>query len=246
MAAVLALFLAASAFQVFPAKAAPAHLPEGVELLQTADGSGDGAPAATDQAAPDGTPDAEQAAPDGASGADQAASSGDSGASDAAGEGDVSAEPPERVTPSSRGGVRSPDAAPSDAPAEAKESTGDRIAKVALQYVGYPYAWAGASPRTGFDCSGLTWYVYKEAGVSIPLHDLRGQVNAGPRVDMDKLLPGDLVFFQNTYEAGLSHDGIYIGNGQFVHAETYSTGVRVSNLSGGWVAHWYAASRPWQ
>ncbi|MHB1159953.1 MAG: C40 family peptidase [Chloroflexota bacterium] len=130
--------------------------------------------------------------------------------------------------------------------AAADGSGGDPIAALAQQYLGYRYLWGGHSPMTGFDCSGFTWYVYREAGINIPMHDLAGQLNAGPRISRDKLLPGDLVFFQNTYKPGLSHSGLYLGGGRFINAETEAVGVQIRSLSDPyWAARYVGASRPW-
>jgi cell wall-associated NlpC family hydrolase len=108
-------------------------------------------------------------------------------------------------------------------------SLGDTIVAFALQYVGYPYVWAGNTPA-GFDCSGFTQFVMlNTVGVDIG-HGIGGQPGAGAWVDTDALLPGDLVFFQNTYQPGLSHAGIYIGDGLFVHAENEGTGVVITAL----------------
>lgn len=114
-----------------------------------------------------------------------------------------------------------------DLPAAEVSSLGEAIVAFALQYVGYPYVWAGNTPA-GFDCSGFTQYVIlNTVGVDIG-HGIGGQPGAGAWVDAGELLPGDLVFFQNTYQPGLSHAGIYIGDGLFVHAENEGTGVVVS------------------
>ncbi len=76
--------------------------------------------------------------------------------------------------------------------------------------------------------------------------DLWGQLQAGPRIKQANLQPGDIVFFENTYTPGLSHDGIYIGNGRFINAASEREGVRVSSLSESyWAARYYGASRPW-
>jgi peptidoglycan DL-endopeptidase LytE len=130
-------------------------------------------------------------------------------------------------------------------PAPSPGSGGDRIAAIAQKYLGNRYVWGGHSP-SGFDCSGFTWYVYKEAGISIPLHDLAGQLNSGKRISRDQLLPGDLVLFQNTYKPGLSHSGIYLGGGRFINAETEAVGVQVRSLSDPyWSPRFVGGSRPW-
>jgi peptidoglycan endopeptidase LytE len=117
---------------------------------------------------------------------------------------------------------------------------------IASRYVGYPYSWGGQSPSTGFDCSGFAWYVYQQAGIDIAVHDAAGQLAAGRLVGRGELLPGDLVFFQNTYKAGLSHVGIYAGGGRFVHAANEGSGVRFDALDSAYYdVRYYGASRPW-
>jgi len=142
-----------------------------------------------------------------------------------------------------------PKPAPAPAPAQAvaavqSSGLGPTAANVAMRYLGYRYTWAGASPSTGFDCSGLTSYAYRQAGRPIP-RDLWGQLSSGSRVSRAGLQVGDLVFFQNTYTAGLSHVGIYVGGGRFVHASSPTTGVITSSLSDAyWSARYLGASRP--
>jgi cell wall-associated NlpC family hydrolase len=131
------------------------------------------------------------------------------------------------------------------APAPVSGATGDRIAAIAQQYLGYRYVWGGTSPAGGFDCSGFTWYVYKQAGIGIPRAPLGSQLNSGPRVSRDQLLPGDLLFWQNTYVAGISHTGIYLGGGRFINAESESVGVQIRSLNDPyWSARFLGASRP--
>lgn len=96
-------------------------------------------------------------------------------------------------------------------------------ASVAMQYLGVPYVWGGASP-SGFDCSGLASYAYAAIGKSVP-HYTGAIWNAFPQVPSDQLQVGDLVFFN-----GLGHMGIYIGGGQYVHAPHTGDVVKVSNL----------------
>jgi hypothetical protein len=108
--------------------------------------------------------------------------------------------------------------------------SGNQVANFAMQYVGYPYAYAGEGPYA-FDCSGFTKFVIQNTlGVDIT-HDMFTQIGMGQSVGMNELQPGDLVFFANTFRPGLSHAGIYIGGGQFVHAENEGTGVKVSDLN---------------
>src|SRR5581483_1429027 len=96
------------------------------------------------------------------------------------------------------------------------------VVGIAMQYLGVPYVWGGASP-SGFDCSGFVLYVYAQIGVSLP-HSAASQYNYGVPVSRDQLEPGDLVFFD-----GLGHNGIYIGNGQFIHAPHTGDVVKISS-----------------
>lgn len=95
-----------------------------------------------------------------------------------------------------------------------------------LQGVKYVY---GASSAKGFDCSGFTMYVYKAAGISLP-HSATEQSAKGLAVSKENLKPGDLVFFE-TGGAGISHVGIYIGSGKFIHASSGAGHVTITNLS---------------
>jgi cell wall-associated NlpC family hydrolase len=95
-------------------------------------------------------------------------------------------------------------------------------ASIALQYLGVPYVWGGASP-SGFDCSGLVMYVYAQLGISLP-HYTVAQWNATEAVSSPA--PGDLVFFNN-----LGHVGIYIGGGRFVDAPHTGSVVRIDSIS---------------
>jgi peptidoglycan DL-endopeptidase CwlO len=108
--------------------------------------------------------------------------------------------------------------------------THSSVVSIAMQYLGVPYRWGGASP-SGFDCSGLVMYVFAQVGVSLP-HSSYAQYGMGSPVSRDQLQPGDLVFFD-----GLGHVGIYVGGGSFIHAPHTGDVVRISSLSG-----WYASS----
>ena len=103
-----------------------------------------------------------------------------------------------------------------------------RLVQTSLQYVGVPYWFGGTTPR-GFDCSGFTRYVFSTVGVDLP-RMADSQYGVGRPVPVDRMQPGDLVFFE-TYESGPSHVGIYIGNSQFISA-TSSRGVKVDDLYG--------------
>ncbi len=110
------------------------------------------------------------------------------------------------------------------------------VVGIAMQYLGTPYVWGGASPG-GFDCSGFVMYVYSQVGVYLP-HLAAGQYNYGTPVSQDELQPGDLVFFD-----GLGHVGIYIGGGQFVHSPHTGDVVKISSLSDSWYAATYFGAR---
>lgn len=122
-------------------------------------------------------------------------------------------------------------------------SVNSGIVSTAMSRVGSRYV-SGASGPRAFDCSGLTWWVYKQNGISIP-RTAAAQYSATRRVSKANLKVGDLVFFKNTAgRSGISHVGIYIGGGRFVHAGTSGTGVKVSNLSGSYyVKHWAGGGR---
>jgi peptidoglycan DL-endopeptidase CwlO len=109
-------------------------------------------------------------------------------------------------------------------------------ATIAARYLGVPYVWGGESPA-GFDCSGLVTYVFAQLGVSLP-HYTVSQWNATEPIPVSDLAPGDLVFFD-----GLGHVGIYIGNGEFIHAPHTGTVVQISPLAGWYSEHLDGARR---
>ena len=106
--------------------------------------------------------------------------------------------------------------------------TATDIANFAMSFVGYSYVWGGMSPSTSFDCSGLMYYVLTQYGYSMK-RVANDQMTQGTAVSRDNLQVGDLVFFG--YGSYANHVGMYIGNGNFVHASTPSTGVRVNSLN---------------
>lgn len=124
-----------------------------------------------------------------------------------------------------------------------RASTGSEVADFALQFEGYPYVYAGEGPNS-FDCSGFTMFVIRKTLDIDITHDLFVQIEMGQQVSQDELQPGDLVFFKNTFRRGLSHAGIYIGGGEFIHAENESTGVVISALNSDYYgSRWYGATR---
>jgi cell wall-associated NlpC family hydrolase len=108
---------------------------------------------------------------------------------------------------------------------------------IAMRYLGVPYKWGGASPATGFDCSGFTMYVYAQLGVSLP-HYTGDQWQMGTAVARSDLQPGDLVFFD-----GLGHEGMYIGNNQFIHAPHTGDVVKISSITGSYAGSYMGARR---
>ncbi len=118
-----------------------------------------------------------------------------------------------------------PDAA--DPGAEAHPGSAGRIVRTALALQGAPYLTGGVAPG-GFDCSGFTQYVFAQHGVRLP-RTAAEQYRDGRPVNPDRLQPGDLVFF-TTIAPGPSHVGLAIGEGQFVHAPTRGSHVRVDEL----------------
>ena len=104
-------------------------------------------------------------------------------------------------------------------------AVGVRAVGFARSLLGVPYSWGGASPRTGFDCSGFVRYVYAHFGITLP-HSSYADFGLGRRVSRGGLRPGDLVFFH-----GLGHVGIYVGAGKFIHAPHSGTRVSYSTLA---------------
>lgn len=133
-----------------------------------------------------------------------------------------------RLTPEQRADRAAGTPRPSGAPASVtSRAPGARAAEaVAYAYrkIGSPYVW-GATGPDAFDCSGLVQAAYRSAGVSLP-RTTYAQINAGRRVARSALLPGDLVFFYS----GISHVGIYVGDGRMIHAPNPSAPVRLAPL----------------
>jgi cell wall-associated NlpC family hydrolase len=101
------------------------------------------------------------------------------------------------------------------------------IALLALSMIGVPYRYGGSDPRDGFDCSGLVYYTYTRHGHSVP-RTSRQQFDAALKVPIEEAAAGDLLFFQD--QANLSHVGIYLGDGRFVHAPSSGNTVSIARM----------------
>lgn len=120
--------------------------------------------------------------------------------------------------------------------------TGDQIVALAKKNLGVPYKWGGTTPA-GFDCSGFVYYVLNSLGIKAS-RTLTSMYTQGTEVSKSNLKPGDVVFFKNTYKSGLSHVGIYVGNGQFIHSPHSGKTVCYSDLySDYYTSHYYGAVR---
>ncbi|MFL5954489.1 MAG: C40 family peptidase [Gaiellaceae bacterium] len=111
-----------------------------------------------------------------------------------------------------------------------------KIVQFARHYLGVRYVYGGASPASGFDCSGFTRFVYAHFGIELP-HYSGAQFSVGHRVSRAGLRLGDLVFFD-----GLGHVGLYVGSGRFIHAPHSGTNVEIDRLAG-WYSGRYDGAR---
>jgi cell wall-associated NlpC family hydrolase len=107
---------------------------------------------------------------------------------------------------------------------------GGRAVAIAARFLGVPYRWGGADPLTGFDCSGLTMYVYAQLGVHLS-HYTGTQILQGTPVPPAALQPGDLLFFDAGAFGVPGHEGMYVGGGLFIHAPHTGDFVRISSLA---------------
>lgn len=110
------------------------------------------------------------------------------------------------------------------------------IINIAKTYIGTPYLYGG-STKLGFDCSGLVWHVLKQSGKNINRLSAAGFYNQSKKVSSPKA--GDLVFFSGTYKKGISHIGIYIGNGKMISAT--NSGVKVDSVKTGYWGKYFTS-----
>jgi cell wall-associated NlpC family hydrolase len=116
------------------------------------------------------------------------------------------------------------------------------IAKNKAKEKGVQYK-SGATGPNAFDCSGFALWVYKQVGYNLP-RTAAEQYKKGTAVDQKNLKPGDLVFFKDTYKKGISHVGVYIGNGEFAHAANEEDDMEITPLSNSyWKKHYAGAKR---
>ncbi|PRS35713.1 endopeptidase [Bacillus sp. NMCC4] len=125
---------------------------------------------------------------------------------------------------------------------EFKNSTLKLIMEEGLKYKGRPYVFGGSNPITGFDCSGLMQWMFNKGGISLP-RTAQQQYNASKKISSSEAKPGDLVFFEKTYNAGVpvTHVGIYLGDNKFYNSN--GSGIQYSTLSGYWKEHFYGFGR---
>ena len=121
-------------------------------------------------------------------------------------------------------------------------SEGKEVVEFAKKYLGYKYVAGGSSPSTGFDCSGFTTYVFRNFGVSLN-RSSKDQIKNGTAVSKSNLQPGDIVIFKNQGKTAIGHVGIYIGNGNFIHAANKKEGVVITALSSSYYSQRYVGAR---
>ena len=118
---------------------------------------------------------------------------------------------------------------------------GQQVADLASQYIGYSYVYGGSSP-SGFDCSGFAQYIFSSCGYSIG-RTCSAQIGYGTAVSKSELVPGDLIFFNNTSDGSIGHVGIYVGDGKIVHAANSRRGVTTDTINSGYYNTYYYAAR---
>ena len=118
--------------------------------------------------------------------------------------------------------------------------SGHALVSLAQSFMGVPYVWGGAGPG-GFDCSGFIYYLIAQHGLNVP-RMADGQFNVGMPIEKGQIQAGDLVFF-STYEPGPSHVGIYMGDGNFIHASSAAGRVTITSMSKNYYVERYLGAR---
>lgn len=121
-------------------------------------------------------------------------------------------------------------------------TTGADIVQYAQKYLNYKYVSGGTSPQTGFDCSGFTYYVYKNFGITLS-RTSTAQASNGVAVSKSNLQAGDLVIFNNSSNTAIGHVGVYIGGNTFIHAANSSKGVITTSLSDSYYSARFVTAR---
>ncbi|MBR5705836.1 MAG: C40 family peptidase [Deltaproteobacteria bacterium] len=136
--------------------------------------------------------------------------------------------------------IIAPSSYPTSLFVEGGDARREQIVNTARSYLGVPYRWGGTSAAEGIDCSGLTLLAYRSTGVELPRIS-REQYAAGRPVDVPRR--GDLVFFTSPRSRDVSHVGVYLGNGEFIHAPRTGKSVRIDNMTTGVYAARYVGAR---
>lgn len=136
---------------------------------------------------------------------------------------------------------------PEDSPAAKRKQYGtdylrESLVKTAHDFIGVPYLWGGVSADTGFDCSGLAMTVYQLNGLDLPRHS-RTQFDAGDSIARQELQKGDLIFFDTRGGGKVSHVGIYIGAGRFIHAPSSGKKIRIDSLASDYYARRFIGAK---
>ena len=124
-------------------------------------------------------------------------------------------------------------------PSTAFNPAADEVLLRAIGLVGTPYVWGGNTPSSGFDCSGLIGFVYQEvAGIRLPRTTQQMLHMPGHQIARNQLQSGDIIFFATAGRGRVSHAGIYVGEGRFVHAPSNGGTVRLDSVN---AAYWNKA-----
>jgi cell wall-associated NlpC family hydrolase len=135
----------------------------------------------------------------------------------------------------------SPQPKPKPAPKATEQAGRSDIVEVAKSYIGTPYR-SGGTTRKGLDCSGLVLAIYKKFNISLPRTSFN-QSKFGQQISQSALQPADLVFFKTSKRYAVSHVGIYIGQGRFIHASTRSRRVQIDRITDKYFADRYVTAR---